>query len=255
MFASMNPEKLAEIEALNELNQGVIAEAHNCAVFLSQISDMIGKVGPVSFDMEIKKDCVSAKPVNEPDMLITGNISDKILNVPIGAECTPITLDAIKEKLVEIHQRPRGRVKAMHGAGKIVFIPEKDDPYLQCHVELVSIVSRLIGKDGPLWFHHGIVQNSNQDVKLDAVRRARQFPVPVPGPGVGYDEVDLEGELLRVPVGQKGKKVGIENFVTAFFEVSTNSTLEAFRKSGRAFFHEGFSLNDDEDALIMDWGS
>lgn len=244
-----------EAEELTERNRGVIIEVFNCAVFLWQVIDMLGMEGPVSFDMEIRKDVVSAKPVNESDEEITANISDVMLGEPIGEEGEPITLGGIIEGLRSIHRR-LGRFKA--GSDFSIYYIPGEDKYLEYSIDLLEDIQHFLGREGPIWFQHGIVENSNQDAGLDALRRASKAPVPVPDEdSVGYAKVELEGELLRVPVGRKGKEVTIDDFVSAFFAASTNPTLEAYRKSGRSYYHEGFG-RDDKDmptTLFMYFGS
>ena len=219
-----------QAKVLTERNRGVIVEVHNCAVFLSQVNDMIGKNGPTFFDMEIREDAPSAKPGNMIDSIVSANISKKMLGVPIGRTGASVTMDDIISML-------RG-------------IPS-DDGCIRYSIELLFGVKKMLGKKGPCYFEHGIVTNSNRDATLDGQREA---PIVVPGT-IGSVQANATGELKRVQIVKDGDRVTMNDIVAAFYFVSTHGELEKFRKSGRGYFHEGFNVSGNKKTLSMRWGS
>lgn len=87
---------------LTDRNRGVIVEVHNYAQFLRAANDMIGNEGPASFDFEIREEVASARPSNMFDMIMTSNLSRRILGVPIGRWGAAVTLNDILEMLNSI---------------------------------------------------------------------------------------------------------------------------------------------------------
>lgn len=113
----------------------------------------------------------------------------------------------------------------------------------------------MLGKEGPCYLEHGIVAASNKDASFDAKRLSLGSPVVIPGT-VGSVNVDVTGgDLLRIPIGENGKKVTMDDVVAAFDKVSTHKELVKFRKSGRSYFHEGFKVSQDGKTITMLWGS
>ena len=229
---------MKENEALIERNRGVIVEVHNCATFLSAVNDMVGKDGPVSFDIEIKEDVVSAKPVNFFDMMTIANISKKILGVSIGKAGEKVRLLDILTML------------------QTVVASDEDDSYTTKYlIDLLLAVKGIVGKEGPYYFKHGIVTASNKDINLDEMRLAQKSPLDVTPGTPGSVKVNVIGDLLHVPIGRVGEDITMEDIISSFYKVSTHVELEKFRKSGRSYFHEGFRVSEDGKSLIMKWGS
>lgn len=64
----------------------------------------------------------------------------------------------------------------------------------------------------------------------------------------------LEGERLRVPIVNSQHEVAtLASFIDCFKYISTHKDLEAFRKNGRSYIHEGFLVQGR--TLKMKWGS
>ena len=66
-------------------------------------------------------------------------------------------------------------------------------------------------------------------------------------------KIHATGELLHIPIGKAGKKGAMHDIISAFHEVSLHEELLKCRKSGSAFYHEGFFLSGK--TLFMHWGS
>lgn len=65
--------------------------------------------------------------------------------------------------------------------------------------------------------------------------------------------IHATGKLLHIPIGKAGKKVTMHDIISAFHEVSLHEELLKCRKSGSAFYHEGFFVSGK--TLFMHWGS
>lgn len=126
--------------------------------------------------------------------------------------------------------------------------------YIEYTIDLLSAARGMVGKKGHCYFEHGIVTSHNRDVKFDKKREAMgSIPVIVEAPFDG--EVTVTGDLLRIPIGRAGKKVTMEHVISAFHEVSMHAQLVKFRKSGRAYYHEGFVVLRNGRTMLMTWGS
>ena len=220
-----------DVDTTTERNKGLVVEVLNCAEFLAAVNDIIGEDGPQTLKFDIREELPSAKPANMVDMMKNANISRHILGVPIGEVGWKVTLNDV---LAMLHA-----------------IKGKDDDIKYC-IQLLDSVKCIIGKKGPYYFEHGIVEASNRDCALDGMRIAQNSPCIKPGT-IGSTRVNATGELLKVPIGKTGHKIGLEDVISAFRVVSKHEEIEKFRKNGRGYFHEGFKMKGK--SVVMLWGS
>lgn len=220
-----------EVESIVEKNKGLIVEVHNCAEFLSAVKKVIGKAGPQTLQFDIREEIPSAKPRNIPDKMKYKNISEHILGVNIGESGKPVKLDDVIGMLQSVLWK---------------------EPDIKYCIELLYCVNFMVGKNGPYYFEHGIVDASNKDVALDELRIAENSAIIEPGT-IGYSRVNVTGELLRVRIGESGRRIGMDDIISAFRYVSTHEEIEKFRKNGRAYIHEGFKGRGE--SCVMVWGS
>ena len=102
---------------------------------------------------------------------------------------------------------------------------------------------------------HGIVTASNEDVKLDVMRKAKGYDALVEPGQLGFGVEDTSGEMSIMPIGQQGRKVTLDDIIDTFRKVSTHERLEKFRHSGRSWFLEGFKVIKGGKTLSVTWGS
>lgn len=243
-----------EQHALAKHNRDVIVEVRNCAMFLSAVQVMVGKVGPSSFDssLDIRED------VATDNLLLTTfgnfstppNISPRILGRSIGKTGKRISIDDILSMLRHIPLRIIEDTKG-HGEDSPAHC-RHPDKYIEYSITLLEGARGMVGRKGPCRLEHGIVECHNRDVGCDKKRDCgMSLPVIVDPP---YNcSIHATGELLHIPIGKAGKKVTMLDIISAFHEVSLHEELLKCRKSGRAFYHEGFFVSGK--TLFMLWGS
>ena len=125
-------------------------------------------------------------------------------------------------------------------------------------IQLLVAAKNMRGKEGPCYFEHGIAKHSNTEVSLDFIRAFMGDSKVVDRDPrmINSNKVDFRGKLLKMPIGQKGKKVTFDDIASAFYKVSTHPELEKYRHSGRSYFLEGFRLSGNgKKTLTMIWGS
>ena len=71
----------------------------------------------------------------------------------------------------------------------------------------------------------------------------------------GNDDTNTSGEMSIIPIGEKGRKVTLDDIIDTFRYVSTHERLEKFRHSGRSYFLEGFKVIKGGNTLSVTWGS
>ena len=157
-----------------------------------------------------------------------------------------------------IQNVPIGRKGELIGIGDIILMLcriSKKNADVEYGIELLKAAKNMRGKEGPCYFEHGIVAHSNTEASLDFIR-AFMGDSNIDLSTVNSNKVDVKGELLKMPIGEKGKKVTLEDIASAFYKVSTHPELEKFRHSGRSYFLEGFLLRGNgKKTLTMIWGS
>ena len=152
--------KCEKHQAIVKKNEGYIIEVHNYAQFLKAVNGMLGKDGPAIFKFEIRKDVVSSKPKNVPDMMIVANVDERILGVSVGKEGKPVTFDDIISRLGGI-----GQPRVERRGSKIAYVPGNLG-LAELSIDLLNILKDMIGKDGPYSFQHDIVHSSNLDLEV-----------------------------------------------------------------------------------------
>ena len=135
-------------------------------------------------------------------------------------------------------------------------VPERENEYYPYFIDLLKAVKGMVGKDGPCYLEHGIVTASNEDVKLDVLRKAKDQMLLVEPGHLAFGFEDTSGEMSTIPIGEQGRKVTLGDIIDTFRYVSTHERLEKFRHSGRSYYLEGFKLKGySGKTLSVTWGS
>ena len=79
--------------------------------------------------------------------------------------------------------------------------------YYPYFIDLLKAVKGMVGKDGPCYLEHGIVTASNEDVKLDVLRKAKDQMLLVEPGHLAFGFEDTSGEMSIIPIGEQGRKV------------------------------------------------
>lgn len=219
----------------------IIVEMHNVAEFLSTVSNMLGKEGTKNLQgLHFETDVISSKPGYIDNTRKTMNINH-VLWAKIGKKGVPVTVDDVISMLQFMLPK----------------VPERENEYYPYFIDLLKAVKGMVvGKDGPCYLEHGIVTSSNEDVKLDVLRKAKDQMLLVEPGHLAFGFEDTSGEMSTIPIGEKGRKVTLDDIIDTFRYVSTHERLEKFRHSGRSYYLEGFKIKGySGKTLSVTWGS
>ena len=84
-------------------------------------------------------------------------------------------------------------------------VPERENEYYPYFIDLLKAVKDMVGKECPCYLEHGIVTASNEDVKLDVMRKAKGYDALVEPAQLGFGVEDTSGEM-SCPLVNKGGK-------------------------------------------------